>query len=50
VPPLPGGSAKEGCSCVTAKSEEDSLYYFYRDQLSMISSDIHMQEWMALSS
>ena len=34
--------SKEGCSCVTAKSEEDSLYYFYRDQLSMISSDIHM--------
>ena len=28
---------KEGCSCVTAKGKEESLYYFYRDNLSMIS-------------
>lgn len=32
----------EGCSCITAKSEGESLYYFYRDKLSMMSSDLHM--------
>ena len=32
----------EGCSCVTAKSGEESLYYFCRDRFSMIISDIDM--------
>ena len=34
----------EGCSCLTAKSGEESLHYFYRDKFSMITSGIHMPE------
>ena len=35
---------REGCSCVTARSGQESLYYFYRDEFSMVISDINMPE------
>ena len=35
---------KEGCSCLTASSGDESLLYFYRDAFSMIVSDIRMSE------